>query len=263
MVDRNNSHYTSEDGILYNKAKTDLLAFPSASGNVTIPAGVTSIGESAFFGCTSLTSITIPAGVTSIGESAFWNCTSLTSITIPASVTSIGVRAFQSCTSLASITIPESVTSIGYDAFAHCYSLTSITIPAGVTSIGNYAFRSCSSLASITVDTNNPMYASEGGILYNKTKTTLIVAPGGISGSVNIPAGVTSIDERAFYWCERLTAVTIPAGVISIGNEAFYDWTASQTINIQGHASQAAADAVWGAYWRSNCNATINYLEGN
>lgn len=88
--------------------------------SMTIPKGVTSIGESAFKNCSGLTSISIPEGVTSIGESAFFNCNSLTSINIPNGVTSIGERAFCDCSSLISIEIPNSVTSIGYGAFKLC-----------------------------------------------------------------------------------------------------------------------------------------------
>ena len=116
-----------------------------------IPSSVTSIGNYAFSGCSSLTSITIPSSVTSIGDGAFCQCSSLTSITIPSSVTSIGNYAFSGCSSLTSITIPSSVTSIGDGAFCQCSSLTSITIPSSVTSIGNYAFCECSSLTSITI----------------------------------------------------------------------------------------------------------------
>jgi hypothetical protein len=147
-----NNNYASEAGFLYNKVSGQIThILPSGrSGNVTIPNGVTSIGDYAFDGCTSLTSITIGSGVTSIGYCAFNECTSLTSITIPASVTSIGGQAFIECTSLASVTIGSGVTSIGQEAFENCTSLTSVTIPASVTSIGILAFNYCTSLTSVT-----------------------------------------------------------------------------------------------------------------
>ena len=113
---------------------------------VVIEDGVTSIGESAFYSCKSLTSITIPDSVTSIGFTAFYACSSLTSITIPGSVTSMERSAFEFCTGLKSVTISDGVTSIGESAFINCYSLTSITIPDSVTSIENYAFANCSKL---------------------------------------------------------------------------------------------------------------------
>ena len=95
--------------------------------NTTIPNSVTSIGDYAFYECTSLASITIPNSVTSIGDHAFWYCYPLTSITIPNSVTSIGDGAFSNCSSLTSVTIGNSVTSIGNGAFVGCYSLDTVT----------------------------------------------------------------------------------------------------------------------------------------
>ena len=118
---------------------------------VRITKGVTSIGQKAFYYCSSLRSIEIPDSVTSIGQNAFAGCDSLIRIEIPSSVTSIGRYAFSRCSSLRSIEIPDSVTSIGYSAFSGCSSLTSIEIPSSVTSIGYYAFEKCSSLTSIEI----------------------------------------------------------------------------------------------------------------
>jgi hypothetical protein len=106
-------------------------------------------GWGAFHGCTALVSITIPEGVTSIGERTFSSCTSLTSVTIPKSVTSIGESAFSSCKALASVTIPEGVTSIGNSAFSGCTSLASVTIPDSVSSIGEDAFAGCTALTTV------------------------------------------------------------------------------------------------------------------
>ena len=148
-----NNYYSDNNGVLFNKKKTELIRYPEGKSQTsyTIPNSVTSIGDGAFWNCTGLTSITIPNSVTSTGYGAFKYCSSLTSITIPNSVTSIGDWAFQDCTGLTSITIPNSVTSIGGSAFASCSSLTSITIPNSVTSIGDCAFASCTGLTSITI----------------------------------------------------------------------------------------------------------------
>lgn len=91
--------------------------------------------------------------VISIGNKAFWECTSLTGVTIPEGVTSIGDRAFEHCASLTSVTIPEGVTSIGNDAFSLCGNLTSISLPKSLTSIGSYGF-SGTDLTSITIPEN-------------------------------------------------------------------------------------------------------------
>ena len=92
----------------------------TGEGVITFDGDVTKIGDSAFVGCSSLTSIILPDGVTSIEDCAFMSCSSLTSIILPEGVTSIGYNAFSHCSSLTSITIPEGVTSIGEDAFSHC-----------------------------------------------------------------------------------------------------------------------------------------------
>jgi len=110
---------------------------------------VTSIGNSAFSNCSSLTSIDIPDGVTSIEDSAFRNCSSLTSIDIPDGVMNIGHSAFYNCSSLTSVSIPNGVAAINMYAFYSCVSLQEIFIPDRVTSIGIYAFKGCSSLTDV------------------------------------------------------------------------------------------------------------------
>ena len=152
-----------------------LLKYIGKDANVVIPHGVTSIGDEAFEGRTSLTSVTIPDSVTSIGEYAFSGCTSLTSVTIPDSVTEIGKCAFSQCRGMTSVTIPDSVTSIGSSAFSNCNTLTNITIPNSITTIKGWVFSYCYCLTSVT-----------------------------------IPDSVTEIGECAFYRCTALKYIKCP-----------------------------------------------------
>ena len=188
----------------------------------------------------------IPNNVTSIGDYAFYWCTSLTSIQIPNSVTSIGEGAFVYCSSLTRIEIPNSVTSIGDEAFAYCESLTSVEIPNSVTSIGISAFDGCSSLTSIVVDAGNSKYDSRNGCnaIIETASNTLIagcqntIIPNSVTSigdyafhecksltGIEIPNSVTSIGEWAFSYCYHLTGIEIPNSVTSIGDYAFNDCT--------------------------------------
>ena len=103
VAEGNNDYSSDASGVLFNKDKITLVQCPGTFREYTIPDSVTSIGEQAFMGCSSLTSVTIPDSVTSIHWGAFYDCTSLTSVTIPDSVTSIGAWAFRDCTSLTDV----------------------------------------------------------------------------------------------------------------------------------------------------------------
>ena len=137
---------------------------------------VTTIGQTAFSGCSSLTSVTIPNSVTTIGGWAFSICSSLTSVTIPNSVTTIGDNAFMGCSSLISVTIPNSVTTIGSEAFSDCTNLQKVNIGNSVKTIGECAFNNCTSITQISSEAVVPPTCEPGVFTnINKSKCKLIV----------------------------------------------------------------------------------------
>ena len=148
--------YASEDGrCLIVDGVFNSFANGCGATEYTIPDSVTTIGDDAFYCCSSLRSVTIGDSVTTIGDAAFHSCESLTSVNIGNSVTSIGDWTFGNCDNLTSVTIGDSVTTIGNSAFYSC-SLTSVTIPDSVTAIGEGAFWGCGSLTSVYCKPTTP-----------------------------------------------------------------------------------------------------------
>lgn len=166
--------FSSENGVLFNKAETELICYPSAKDNssYSIPNSVITIGKAAFRDAAALTAVVIPNGVKTIGSEAFRSCKSLIDIEIPSSVTVIDTAAFHGCVSLESAVLSSAITKISDDLFYNCVNLASVTIPNGVKSIGSYAFYNCEKF-----------------------------------NEINIPEGVTKIGTAAFAGCENITDV--------------------------------------------------------
>ena len=177
--------------------------------------------NSSWQGKHSLKSIIFPVATKIISNSAFFDCRGLTMVSLPHGLQKIDGQAFVYCRGLENINIPSTVTSIGTWAFGSCTSLTNITIPASVVLIENNVFGGCEQLADISVDADNEYYASEHGVLFNKSKTTLLQYPAGKTGFYTVPSSITSINNVAFVTCIGLEKIILPKGLIFIGSYAF------------------------------------------
>lgn len=214
---------TEINGICYELDSTTKTAKVISGGNYTgsviIPASVTQSG--------------VEYEVTVIGEDAFSHCFELNSISIPNSITAIENSAFLNCLSLMYLALPVSVTNIGNYAFAYCQYMKSVVIPKSVTEIGYAAFAGCESLTSFSVDSENPVYKFENGMLLADDNTTLVAYLGDRSEiKVIIPSTVKTIFNRAFLDCDWLTEVVIPNSVTTIGERAFYGCSSLSDIEL-------------------------------
>jgi hypothetical protein len=212
----------------------------STTGKITIPSSldgyaVVGICYAAFRGI-PVSEVTVPAGVVSIGEKAFMQCENLTSVTLPEGVTFIGEEAFGE-SAILGITLPQSLVRIGEQAFEGT-RLTTITLPKNVKYLGNEdrvsesgflieeddlygdVFNGCELLTAVIVAEGNTAYASVDGMLLTKDKKTLLFCPIACQATA-VPQGVERVYEEAFYE-SHLTTITLPASLTEIGRRAFY-----------------------------------------
>jgi hypothetical protein len=279
-VAKENTAYSSADGVLFNKDATELITYPAGKTDTsyTVPSTVKTIATVSFCSCGNIQSIVIPDSVEVIGYRAFDGCTNLENITIGSGVSSIKTDAFNrtkyytessnwdndilyigeyliaSQSSISGdIEIKDTTRVIADSAFSGHDSITSVKIPASVTNIGTSAFSGCKGLKEIKVDEANTAYASTDGVLFNKDATELITFPAGKEGGYTIPSTVEKIDNNAFFYSEGLTSVIIPDSVTAIGEAAFYNCSKLSSITLGNNITSIGTRAFMGtAYFEDD-----------
>ena len=269
-VESGSESFASVNGVLFSKDMTQLLTYPcnKADTSYSIPAGVTTICKGAFSSCNELTAVVVPASVKTIDNYAFEWCRSLSSVTlndgletigiyafyssslneinIPSSVKRIENRAFYNCSKLVSAALPENLTYFGSRVFGSCGKLKSITIPSCVTTFTDDDIYGCSSLESINAASGNANFTSDDGVLFDKSKTTLIAYPPKKSGETyTIPSEVTTIGSSAFKKGSVVTTINIPASVTTFVNMPFAECSTLVCFNVdEGSDNFASVDGV-------------------
>lgn len=210
-VEEDNPALCAVEGVLFNKEKTRLLAYPAAASRTsyTVPESVTWIEHSAFAHNHHLVNVTLPDEVTALGGSAFYGCTNLEEVRLSPNLDILGGWTFGNCEHLRSVKIPEDVTFLGTNLFFGCTSLTSIVMPESVTSTDDAVFENCTSLKSVTLSPNlgqinHQLFQN----CYNLTE-------------IHIPESVTAVMTEAFNNCKALRTIDLPESVTRIGSYTF------------------------------------------
>ena len=210
-VDEENPVLCAIDGVLFNKDRTRLHAYPIAATRTsyTVPESVTWIENSAFSQNQHLVNVSLPDDVTVLGSFAFSGCTNLEEVKLPSSLSALYLCIFYNCSHLKSVTIPDGVTYLGTRLFYGCTSLTSISMPESVTKTDDSIFENCTSLKNVTFSPNLDIINYK--MFFNCSSLSEII----------IPDGVTEIRNNAFENCSALKTLDLPESVTSLGWSPF------------------------------------------
>lgn len=271
-VDPENKVYASENGVLFDKAMTELIKYPSGKKDKSyaVPEGVVTISDRAFNSCPEISSVTLPQSVAYIGSYAFYECGKLIDIDLPKSVETIGEGAFADCSNLESIVIPDGIISVNNATFRNCYRMSSVVLPSGIVEIGDEAFENCYRLRRIELP--DDLIVIGKWAFYNTGLSQLTLPKGLIaigdsafrsciisalkvpdsvdyigsgafaecSGLVKaeLPDGFSLINSETFFRCERLTEIILPDSIKMVGDSAFSNCVSLTDVNYKGTQDQ-------------------------
>ncbi len=210
-VEEGNPVLSAVDGVLFNKEKTRLYAYPIAASRTsyTVPEGVTWIEGEAFAYNPHLVKVSLPDDVTDLGFSAFYGCTNLEEVRLSSGLKILAGWLFGNCVHLKSVTIPQGVTFLGVRLFSGCSSLTSVVMPESVTSTDDAIFENCTSLKNVTLSSNLDR------INYQLFLNCVSM------NEIQIPKGVSWVFSNAFQNCSALKTLDLPESVCRLGGSAF------------------------------------------
>lgn len=270
-VDENNTYYTSDHGILFNDKKTKLIYCPDGKklGEIVISGECGSEAEWRLYDSgvlliagkgkmadyekaeqqpwaeyrNNITSVVFDGYITHIGSNGFMDCNNVKYVILPESVSTINWRAFDHCLSMNEIMIPDCVESISWGAFHHCDSLEKIVIGKSLRELDPTAFNACKQVIKISVSDENAYFTSVDEVLYDKSMTSLVLYPRGISeqfiiadtvstvgkwacqsckfSEIVLPTHVSELRFASLSWCVNMTSITIPLSVTKIGENSF------------------------------------------
>ena len=218
-VDANNSEYSSENGVLFNKNKDTIVAYPMGKED---------------------TSYVVPDGVLEIGMSAFHSCSKLTNVKLPDGVEIIDDFAFAFCYGLESIIVPDSVRYLGDAAFLFCIKLESVTLGNGIAYIGNTVF-------SYSAFYNNESNWENDGLYIGKY---LLNVSENVGEVFWVKGGTEVIADCAFSSCEKLVSVMLPETITSIGETLFYECPLIENIVVNGNGGVYSSE--YGVLYKGN-----------
>lgn len=271
-VDPENKVYASENGVLFDKAMTELIKYPSGKKDKSyaVPEGVVTISDRAFNSCPEISSVTLPQSVAYIGSYAFYECGKLIDIDLPKSVETIGEGVFADCSNLESIVIPDGIISVNNATFRNCYRLSSVVLPSGIVEIGDGAFEDCHRLEQISLpddlivigkwafdNTGLSQLTLPKGLIaigdsaFSNCNISALKVPDSVdyigsgafaecSGLVKaeLPDGFSLINSETFFRCERLTEIILPDSIKMVGDSAFSNCVSLTDVNYKGTQDQ-------------------------